>query len=55
MNTVLLAMGHPPVVIREQDRMAYYGALDAFHDEGDLEPFKQFLMTECLLTWDGSV
>ena len=31
--------------------MAYYGALDAFHDEGDLEPFKQFLMTECLLSW----
>lgn len=55
MNMVLLAMGHPPVVIREQDRMAYYGALDAFHDEGDLEPFKQFLMTECLLTWDGAV
>ena len=55
MNTVLLAMGHPPVVIREQDRMAYYGALDAFHDMGDLEPFKQFLMSECLLTWDGSV
>ena len=55
MNMVLLAMGHLPVVIREQDRMAYYGALDAFHDEGDLEPFKQFLVTECLLTWDGAV
>lgn len=53
MNMVLLAMGHPPVVIREQDRMAYYGALDAFHDEGDLEPFRQFLMTECLITWEG--
>lgn len=53
MNMVLLAMGHPPVVIREQDRMAYYGALDAFHDEGDLEPFKQFLMIECLITWEG--
>ena len=53
MNMVLLSMGHPPVVIREQDRMAYYGALDAFHDEGDLEPFRQFLMTECLITWEG--
>lgn len=53
MNMVLLAMGHPPVVIREQDRMAYYGALDAFHDEGDLEPFKQFLMIECLIMWEG--
>lgn len=51
MNMVFLAMNHPPVAIREQDRMAYYGALDAFHDEGDLEPFKQFLMTECLLSW----
>lgn len=53
MNMVFLAMNHPPVAIREQDRMAYYGALDAFHDEGDLEPFKCFLMTECLITWEN--
>lgn len=51
MNMVLMAMMAPPVVIREEDRMSYYGALDAFHDEGDLRPFMTFLMSECLMTW----
>lgn len=51
MNMVLMAMMAPPVVIREEDRMSYYGALDAFHDEGDLQPFMTFLMSECLMTW----
>lgn len=51
MNMVLMAMTAPPIVIREEDRMSYYGALDAFHDEGDLQPFMTFLMSECLMTW----
>ena len=53
MNMVLIALVAPPVVIREQDRLAYYGALDAFHEKGDLEPLKDFLMAESLMTWEG--
>jgi hypothetical protein len=33
--------------------MAYFGALDAFHDEGDLRPLKDFLRVECVKTWKG--
>ncbi len=55
MNMVLLAMEQPPIVIREQDRIAYYGALDAFHAEGDLAPFRDFLRGESLITWDSLV
>lgn len=51
MNMVLLSMGAPPIAIREQDRIAYYGALDVFHDDGDLVPFREFLYGEALLTW----
>lgn len=52
-NMALLAMGMPPVVIREQDKTAYYAALDVFHLEGDLNPLKRFIMTESILTWEG--
>ncbi|WP_273396479.1 Fic family protein [Thermophilibacter mediterraneus] len=53
MNGVLLAMGMPPIVIRAQDHAAYHAGLDIFHLEGDLSPFRRFLRSETLLTWDG--
>ena len=53
MNGVLLAMGMPPIVIRAQDHGAYHAALDLFHLEGDLSPFRRFLRNETLLTWEG--
>lgn len=55
MNMALLAIGQPPIVIRERDRIAYYGALDAFHEEGDLTPFRDFLRGESLVTWKSLV
>lgn len=53
MNGVLLAMGMPPIVVRAQDHAAYHAALDIFHLEGDLSPFRRFLRSETLLTWEG--
>ena len=53
MNGVLLAMGMPPIVIRAQDHATYHAALDLFHLEGDLSPFRRFLRNETLLTWEG--
>lgn len=51
-NFVLLALQHPPVSIDEADRLSYYGALDAFDADGDLDPFASFLMVETVKTWD---
>lgn len=53
MNMVLLSMDQPPIVVREQDRIVYYGALDVFHDCGDPMPFREFLRAESLVTWRG--
>ena len=53
MNMALLSMGQPPIVVREQDRIAYYGALDTFRANGDLVPFREFLRGESLMTWAG--
>lgn len=55
MNMVLMAMTAPPIAIREGDRMSYYGALDAFHGEGDLDPFLTFLQSESVMTWAGAM
>lgn len=54
MNWVLLALERPPCSISVDDRLAYFGALDAFHEEGDLEPFKDFCRVQTIKTWrDG--
>ena len=53
MNWALLSLGHPPIVIYEKDKLAYFGALDAFHDEKDLDPLRDFLRVECVKTWQG--
>lgn len=51
MNYILLAGEHAPVVVFQEDRNAYFEALEAFDSEGDLEPFKKFLMAETIKTW----
>jgi Fic family protein len=42
MNLLLMQYGYPPVVIKQQDRQAYYYALRQA-DAGDLEAFSQFI------------
>ncbi len=51
MNCCFLRAGLPPAVVFEQDRMAYYGALDAFHETGALSPLEDFLMAQTLKAW----
>ena len=52
-NMQLLSDGLPPVLVPEADRMAYYGALDAFHYDDELLPFEEFLVAESLRAWEG--
>lgn len=51
MNYILMRMEKPPISIDTNDRLAYFGALDVFHYEGNLNPFIDFLETEALKTW----
>lgn len=55
MNLCLLRCGHPPISIDERDRMAYYGALDAFHEEGDLNALVELCRAEAVKTWQGAL
>lgn len=54
-SIVLLRCGLPPITVHEADRMAYFGALDAFHAEGDLDPLVNFCMAEAVKTWNASM
>ena len=54
-NYVLLFGGHPPVSVFEDEVDAYYAALEAFDDTGDLEPFKRLLRHETVRSWEDRV
>ena len=54
-NMVLLSECMPPALIPKQDRMAYFGALDAFHYEDELDPLRQFVVVETLKRWNGLI
>lgn len=53
MNYLFVCNGHPPVIIFEKDRLAYYGAIEAWDESGDLAPMREFLKIETIKTWDG--
>lgn len=55
MNYVFMVFQKPPCSISVDDRLAYFGALDAFHETQDLEPFKTFLQVQALKTWSENV
>lgn len=52
MNYVLLRLGSAPCTISADDRLTYFGALDAFHQEGELAPFIDFCRIQTLKTWE---
>lgn len=52
MNYLLLLGDHPPVVVFEEDRMAYYGAMEAWDVERNLDPLRDFLKVEAVRTWE---
>lgn len=52
MNYVLMKLGTAPCTISADDRLAFFGALDAFHQEGELTPFIDFCRIQTLKTWE---
>ena len=51
MNYLLLQNGHPPIIVFEDDRLAYYGAIEAWDSERAIEPMLTFLKAETIRTW----
>lgn len=51
MNYFLLLHDHPPIIIHEEDRKAYYAALQAWDESQELEPLIVFLREQTVKTW----
>ncbi|MBI1290910.1 Fic family protein [bacterium] len=43
MNLILMRNGWPPAIIRKEDRLRYYEALDKAHTTGDLHDFRSLV------------
>lgn len=54
-NFLLVANDHPPVIVYDEDKLAYYGALAVFDEEGDLAPMLDFLRAEAVKTWKAGL
>ena len=51
MNYFLVLHGHPPITIHQEDRKAYYAALEAWDERQELLPMEDFLKEQTIKTW----
>ena len=55
MNYLLVMHGHPPIIIHEEDRKAYYEALEAWDERQELEHLVDFLRVQTGKTWEKQI
>ena len=51
MNYHLVMLGHPPIVVHEEDRKEYYAALEAWDTKQNLKVMISFLRSQTVKTW----
>ncbi|MBR0509547.1 MAG: Fic family protein [Clostridia bacterium] len=51
MNYLLVLHGHPPLIVHEEDRRAYFDALEAWDVSQNLQPMLTFLQEQTAKTW----
>lgn len=51
MNYLLLLLDHPPIIIHEEDKRAYYDALEQFDSAQELDALVDFLKAQTVKTW----
>ena len=55
MNYFLVQNGHPPITIHQEDRRAYFDALEAWDERQELAPMEQFLREQTVKTWEKQI
>lgn len=51
MNYLLVMLGHPPIVVHEEDRKEYYAALEAWDTKQNSKVMISFLRSQTVKTW----
>ena len=52
MNYFLVRSGHPPITIHQEDRRAYFDALEAWDERQELSIMERFLREQTVKTWE---
>ena len=55
LNYFLMLHGHPPIVIHEEDKAAYYAALERYDMDEELLPMIAFLRGQTVKTWEKTL
>lgn len=55
LNYFLMLNNHPPIVIYNEDKEAYYMALEIWDRAGKLDGFKEFIIDETIKTWFSKI
>jgi len=55
MNYFLMSRNHPPLIIHEEDKAAYYAALEAYDIAEEITPMYDFLRQQAERTWEKSL
>jgi Fic family protein len=55
LNYYLMLRGHPPIIIYDEDKRAYYDALARYDESEDLEPMAAFLKRQTARTWEKTL
>ena len=55
MNYLLAVHNHPPLIIHQEDRKAYFEALEAWDTEQNLKALKAFLLEQLIKTWSKRI
>ncbi|MCL2672322.1 MAG: Fic family protein [Clostridiales bacterium] len=55
LNYFLMIHDHPPLIVFDEDKKAYYAALEAYDSGEDLEPLREFLEGQLVKTWGRRV
>jgi len=55
LNYFLMIHDHPPLIIHDEDKGAYYDALAVYDNSEDLEPMFVFLKRQAIRTWEKTL
>jgi Fic family protein len=55
LNYYLMTRDHPPLIVHEEEKREYYGALQKYDEDEELEPLCQFLKAAVEKTWARTV
>ena len=55
LNYFLMIQNHPPIIIYDEDKSAYYTALEAYDENEELSPMYDFLRWQTGRTWEKTI